>query len=210
MAIVLRPYTSPVLLAARIARVPFEGYRTYEADDAEDISYPSYDEIARDDIGLSRMGFPLFSRLKINAVEYEDYDRKGERRTYTTQEMVFEDAIMSVRHVNNVVLTAVPGGVEVAQHTGRQATRVSVQTFLFNDPNGPDAQRWPSELIANMRDIARAPIAFPVDSLYLQPHGISEARIENVSFAENVGINVQPVTFELVEDVRIDLQPELN
>lgn len=211
MAIKIFPYTAPIFFANRVARVPLRGYRLEEGEPNDGLQpYEPQEGADQGSVGTSRMGLPLFSRLKINAIDYDDYDRKGNLLRYSTDEMVFEDAIMSVRHVTNRVRTVVAGGREVTQHTGRGATRVSVKAFIQNDPLGNDARKWPYEKIAAMKAIADAPVAFPVDSLFLRPHGVSEAWIDNVHFPENEFTNVQTVTFELVEDVRIDLQPELN
>ena len=149
--------------------------------------------------GVSKMGTPIFSNLDVSAFSYTD----NFGNAVNVPAIKFETVLFVVSQSKNIQITNIQGrNSSVKEYIADNDYQVSIQGVL----TGPNRQ-FPMQDSQDLISLLKAPIAFRVNSWYLDLFGINNIVVESYELGQDEGgYCYQKFSLNCLSDLPIELQ----
>lgn len=149
--------------------------------------------------GVSKLGTPVFSNLNVTGFSYTDQNGK----TVSVPAISFETVLFVVNQQKEMLKTVVQGrNTSVKEYICDGDYAVQIMGILT-----ADNRNFPMQDLSDLISLLKAPLAFKINSWYLDLFGINNLVVENYQIGqEEGGYSYQKFNIQCLSDAPIELQ----
>jgi hypothetical protein len=156
---------------------------------------PAFQTVAANTGNNTSVNNPVFADITWEGGSYTGTDSN----TYSTPSLRFNCVLINLTQTKNIVKTKIQGSDNgtVKEYIGLGDWSVQIQATITSGTNGV----YPTQDIADLYRIMKAPVAIPVTCWYLQKFDINHLVLEDITMAQEPGsYSQQKVTLHCWSD----------
>lgn len=149
--------------------------------------------------GISKLGTPVFSNLDITGFSYTDQQNK----TVSVPNIRFDTVLFVVNQQKNMQITTIQGrNTTVKEYIADGDYQVQIMGILT-----ADNRNFPQADLQDLISLLKAPLAFKINSWYLDLFGINNLVVDSYRIGQDEGgYSYQKFEVNCLSDAPIELQ----